>query len=72
MTYSINVSGHANKATKEETAEEGRKFVKALDGVSVATLNWSLGADQEAIDLTKPAQPADADGDANKGDKAPA
>jgi hypothetical protein len=71
MTYSINVSGHANDATKQETAEEGRRFVKALDGVSSATLNWSLGADQEAIDLTKPAF-ADADGDANKGDKVPA
>jgi hypothetical protein len=57
MTYSISISGHANKATKQETADEGRKFVAALDGVSVAQLNWSDGADQEVIDLKNPAQP---------------
>jgi hypothetical protein len=68
MTYSINVSGHANNASKEETAEEGRKFVAALDGVSSATLNWSDGADQEVIDLAKPASDADAGGEAAPGE----
>ncbi len=63
MTYSISISGHTDKATKLETAEEGRKFVAALDGVSSAQLNWSMGADQETIDLKQPAQPADAGGD---------
>ena len=55
MTYHIRIDGHANNATKQETAEEGRKFVKALDGVSDAKLQWSDGADQETIDLKKEA-----------------
>ncbi len=58
MTYSISIAGSTDKATKQETADEGRKFVKALDGVNNASLYWGDANGSSSVDLTKDAEPA--------------